>query len=183
MRRAWARPPVWLASPGTPPCQEWTAHHLLGWHAIPVSRSRCERSTPSQATCRTLACNWHPTLAPAPAVFQFGGTRPTPERLLSLASRIVRPVPRRSKRGWSTSVPLQARRTDARQADRACDAVRARSDKALRESHSDARNRVRLVRGIVRGDPTVQAAQPTPIAQSTSSPTGGDCFLGICDPA
>jgi hypothetical protein len=31
--------------------------------------------------------------------------------------------------------------------------------------------------------PTVQAAQPTPIAQSTGGPTGGDCFLGICDPA
>ena len=31
--------------------------------------------------------------------------------------------------------------------------------------------------------PTVQAAQPTPIAQSTGAQTGGDCFLGICDPA
>src|ERR1043165_7699264 len=31
--------------------------------------------------------------------------------------------------------------------------------------------------------PTVQAAQPTPIGQSTGAPTGGDCFLGICDPA
>jgi hypothetical protein len=31
--------------------------------------------------------------------------------------------------------------------------------------------------------PTAQAAQPTPIAQSASGPTGGDCFLGICDPA
>ena len=31
--------------------------------------------------------------------------------------------------------------------------------------------------------PTVQAAQPTPIAQSTGARTGGDCFLGICDPA
>src|SRR5438128_7588303 len=31
--------------------------------------------------------------------------------------------------------------------------------------------------------PTVQAAQSTPIAQSAGAPTGGDCFLGICDPA
>ena len=31
--------------------------------------------------------------------------------------------------------------------------------------------------------PTVQAAQPTTIAQSTGAPTPGDCFLGICDPA
>ena len=30
--------------------------------------------------------------------------------------------------------------------------------------------------------PTVHAAQPTPIAQSTGAQTGGDCFLGICDP-
>src|SRR5437764_2200690 len=31
--------------------------------------------------------------------------------------------------------------------------------------------------------PTVQAAEPTPIAQSAGAPTGGDCFLGICDPS
>src|SRR5436305_14077954 len=31
--------------------------------------------------------------------------------------------------------------------------------------------------------PTVEAAQAAPIAQSTGGPTGGDCFLGICDPA
>src|SRR5690348_8548932 len=135
MRRGWARPPVWSAWPGAPPFQEWTAHHLLGWHAMQISRSRCEPSTPSQATCRTLACNSHPTLAGAPAVFQFAGTCATPERLLWVASRIVRPVPMPSTCGWSISVPL-ARRADALQADHACDAVGAGSDKALCELHS-----------------------------------------------
>src|SRR5207302_6205405 len=30
--------------------------------------------------------------------------------------------------------------------------------------------------------PSVQAASPTPIAQPAGGPSGGDCFLGICDP-
>ena len=31
--------------------------------------------------------------------------------------------------------------------------------------------------------PSVQAAPPTPIAQAAGGPSGGDCFLGICDPS